>query len=99
TVDSFCNIEKLTVKLCIIGGGVISVELATAMAVLGTKVTIIEVANDILLTEDPEARKTVKDQMIKQGIEIFSGAEINEVKQGKILLARDKVVSFDALLV
>src|SRR5699024_12432535 len=74
-------------------------ELATAMAVLGTKVTIIEVANDILLTEDPEARKTVKDQMIKQGIEIFSGAEINEVKQGKILLARDKVVSFDALLV
>lgn len=99
TTDTFFNMKNQPDTLCIIGGGVISVELATAMAALGTKVTIIEIANDILLTEDPEARKTVKDQMIKQGIEIFSGAEINEVKQGKILLARDKVVSFDALLV
>lgn len=99
TTDTFFNMQSQPDALCIIGGGVISVELATAMAALGTKVTIVEVANDILLTEDPEARQIVKDQLIKQGIEIFSGAEINKVKQGEVLLAHDKVISFDALLV
>jgi len=99
TTDTFFNIQTQPKDLCIIGGGVISVELATAMAALGTKVTIIEVARDILLTEDPEARQIVKDQLIKQGIDIFSNAEIKEVKQEKVLLANDKVIPFEALLV
>src|SRR5699024_4409639 len=99
TTDTFFNIQTQPKDLCIIGGGVISVELATAMAALGTKVTIIEVARDILLTEDPEARQIVNDQLIKQGIDIFSNAEIKEVKQEKVLLANDKVIPFEALLV
>ena len=55
--------------MVIIGGGVISVELAFAMAPLGTKVTIIEVAPDILLTEDPDARKIIKKQLQKKQIQ------------------------------
>ena len=47
--------------MTIIGGGVISVELAFAMAPLGTKVTIIEVAPDILLTEDLKREKSLKN--------------------------------------
>ena len=34
-----------------IGGGVIATELASSMADLGVNVTIVEVADDILLTE------------------------------------------------
>src|SRR5699024_8735753 len=52
TTDTFCDMKTLPKELCRIGGGVISVELATAMAALEVKVTIVEVANDILLTED-----------------------------------------------
>lgn len=47
-------------ELIIIGGGVIGIELAFAMAPLGTKVTVIEAADDILLTEDDEARTIIK---------------------------------------
>ena len=69
--------------MAIIGGGVISIELAFAMAPLGTKVTIIEVAPDILLTEDLDARKIIKKQLQRKQIQTIVKAEIQEVQQGK----------------
>ena len=46
--------EALPKSLVVIGGGVIAAELASSMADLGVKVTIVEVADDILLTEIDE---------------------------------------------
>ena len=51
TTDTFFNLNKLPKKLVIIGGGVIGIELAFAMAPLGTEVTVVEVAPSILMTE------------------------------------------------
>ncbi|MEI3613774.1 dihydrolipoyl dehydrogenase [Pseudogracilibacillus sp. SO30301A] len=98
TTDTFFNMKELPKSLCIIGGGVISVELATAMAALGTKVTIVEVAEDILLTEDATARKVVKNHLAKQKIDIFTAANITEIKRGEVLL-KEKTISFNDLLV
>ena len=97
TTDSFFDLKELPKSLAIIGGGVISIELAFAMAPLGTKVTIIEVAPDILLTEDPDARKIIKKQLQKKQIKTVIKAEIQEVHQGKVILA-DQEISFDTLL-
>ena len=47
TTDSFFNLKELPQCLVIIGGGIISVELAFAMAPLGVDVTVIEVAPTI----------------------------------------------------
>jgi dihydrolipoamide dehydrogenase len=98
TTDTFFNMEALPDSLCIIGGGVISVELATAMAALQTKVTIVEVADDILSTEDADARKIVKKGLEKQGIAIYTSAKITEVKKQKVVL-EDKDIHFNTLLV
>lgn len=98
TTDTFFNIKELPKSLSIIGGGVISVELATVMAALGTKVTIIEVAKDILLTEDPDARQVVKKHLKRQGIDVFTNANITEVKQGKVLLVNENI-TFNKLLI
>ena len=98
TTDSFFDLKELPKSMAIIGGGVISIELAFAMAPLGTKVTIIEVAPDILLTEDPDARKIIKKQLQKKQIKTIIKAEIQEVQQGKVILA-DQEISFDTLLV
>lgn len=98
TTDTFFNIKELPKSLSIIGGGVISVELATVMAALGTKVTIIEVAKDILLTEDPDARQVVKKHLKRQGIDVFTNVNITEVKQGKVLLVNENI-TFDKLLI
>lgn len=98
TTDTFFDLKELPKSLVIIGGGVISVELAFAMAPLGTSVTMIEVAPDILLTEDPDARKIIKKHLQKKQIQTIAQAEIQEVKNGKVLLA-DKEIPFDTLLV
>jgi len=98
TTDTFFDLKKLPKQLVIIGGGVISVELAFAMAPLGTNVTIIEVAPDILLTEDEDARKVIKKHLKKKKIKTITLAEIQEVTDGKVLLT-DQEISFDTLLV
>jgi len=98
TTDSFFDLRELPESLIIIGGGIISIELAFAMAPLGTKVTIIEVATDILLTEDPDARKIIKNQLRKKNIETITNAEIQEVKKDKIVIA-NREIAYNKLLV
>lgn len=98
TTDSFFDLEKLPKNMVIIGGGVISVELAFAMAPLGTKVTIIEVAPDILLTEDLDARNVIKKQLQKKNIQTIIQANLREVKKEKVMLV-DQEISYDTLLI
>lgn len=98
TTDTLFEMTKLPEKLVIIGGGVIAVELATAMAPLGTEVSLVEVASDILLTEEKDIRKTLKKNLKDMGIEIITAAEIQETKKNAIVLG-DRELSFDRLLV
>ncbi|MGX7025905.1 dihydrolipoyl dehydrogenase [Vagococcus hydrophili] len=98
TTDTFFDLKELPKELVIIGGGVIGVELAFAMAPLGTKVTIIEVAPSILMTEDLEATQIIKNQLNKMKVQVIEGATIKDVEAKKVILA-DQEISFDELLV
>lgn len=99
TTDTFFDLEKLPKQLAVIGGGVIATELASSMADLGVRVTIIEVADDILLTEINETREMLKAHLDNQGIKILTKAKIKQVKESKIILDGQDDVSFDTLLV
>lgn len=99
TTDTFFDLEKLPKQLAVIGGGVIATELASSMADLGVRVTIIEVADDILLTEINETREMLKAHLDNQGIKILTKAKIKQVKETKIILDGQDDVSFDTLLV
>ena len=98
TTDTFFNLNKLPKKLVIIGGGVIGIELAFAMAPLGTEVTVVEVAPSILMTEDKEAILLIKAQLKKMGVRVIEGAQINKVNPKQVELINDKL-PFDELLV
>lgn len=99
TTDTFFNLKTLPDKFVTIGGGVIAVELAYAMKMFGVDVTIIEVADDILLTIDKDARKIVKSKLKDIGINIITGAKIERVSENEIVLSSDESVPFDELLV
>ena len=99
TTDTFFELREQPESLVVIGGGIIAVELAFAMAPLGVQVTLIEVAADILLTEDLEARKIIKQKLTRLGIKIITGAVIAEVQEGQVLLGDGEAVPFAALLV
>jgi len=88
TTDTFFSLEELPKQLTIIGGGVIAVEMAFSLAPLGTKVTMLNHSEDILQTEEPDARPLIREQMKKLGIELvtdfhfkhFNGNEIHTSK-------------------
>lgn len=98
TTDTIFSWDKSPGSLVIIGGGVIGVEMAQAFAPLGTKVTLVEVADDILMTEDVEARKLVKKHLKKEGITIITNAKIESIENGKIKVGKESI-SFERLLV
>lgn len=88
TTDTFFDIEELPQQLTIIGGGVIAVEMAFSLAPLGTKVRMLNHSEDILQTEEPDARPIIREKMKKLGIELitdfqfehFNGNEIHTSK-------------------
>lgn len=98
TTDTFFSMEELPEKLVIIGGGVIAVELAFAMEALGVDVTMLEVAKDILLTEDEDARKIIK-QKLKNRMTVETGVVINNISDKVVELAGDKRYPYDQLLI
>ncbi|MTB69523.1 dihydrolipoyl dehydrogenase [Streptococcus uberis] len=99
TTDTFFDLKELPEKLVIIGGGVIAIELAFAMAPLGVDVTVIEVAPQILLTEDEAARKLIKKELISNlGVKVFEHAKIEKVTNEKVILDTEDI-HFDQLLV
>lgn len=85
-------------QLVIIGGGVIAVELAFAMRPLGVEVSVIEVAPDILLTEDADARKLIKQQMQHLGMKIITAAKIQQVESQRVIV-NGQTIPYDCLLV
>lgn len=76
------NLQELPESIVVIGGGVIGVELGGAYANFGTKVTIIEGADDILsLGFEKQMSALVKRSLKKKGVEIYAKAMAKGVEE------------------
>jgi dihydrolipoamide dehydrogenase len=64
------SFQEIPETLAIIGGGVIGVEFAYIYSRMGSKVSIIEVENNLLPQEDKEAGKVLAAELIKAGVNI-----------------------------
>jgi pyruvate/2-oxoglutarate dehydrogenase complex dihydrolipoamide dehydrogenase (E3) component len=65
--------------LLILGGGYVALELAQAMARLGTRVTVCEKTERLLMREDPDIAAAVSAVLSAEGITIVSGADVDRV--------------------
>lgn len=70
TSDDVFKITSLPGELVILGGGVIGVEMATAFSSLGTKVTIIEIMDQILPGYSNDLVLPVQSSLRRMGVEI-----------------------------
>ena len=79
-------LEEQPKELIIIGAGAIGIEFAYFYNVLGTKVTVIEMLDNILPIEDKEVSQTLERSFRKRGIEILTKAVVKkaEVKGKKV---------------
>lgn len=103
-VDSraFLNLKALPERLVILGGGVIGCEFACMAAALGTRVTIVEMLEDIVMVLDRDVRRVLRKHMEALGITLLTGAPLMDIKTDADNVSgtyKDQRVSGDLLLV
>jgi len=77
----FLEITTLPKTLLVLGGGFIGCELACMAALLGVKVTIVELLEDILLLLDPDVRREVRGSMeTSLGIRVLTGKALENIQ-------------------
>lgn len=72
--------NALPSSLVVVGAGVIGCEFADIMAVFGSRVTVVETMDRILLTEDKITARTVKKALEARGVEFRLSATIDSVE-------------------
>jgi dihydrolipoamide dehydrogenase len=76
----FLDITTLPKSMIVLGGGFIGCELACMAALLGVKVTIVELLEDILLLLDADVRREVRGYMEKTiGIRVLTGKALEKI--------------------
>ncbi len=75
--------KALPKSLLVVGSGAIGAEFASFYKNMGSEVTLIEMAENILPVEDEEISKLARKSFEKQGIKIYTSAALKSLKKGK----------------
>jgi pyruvate/2-oxoglutarate dehydrogenase complex dihydrolipoamide dehydrogenase (E3) component len=96
------SLKTLPKSMIAIGGGPISIEMAQAFSRLGTKVTVVELANQILGAEDKDMAEDLMNILISEGIKFHLGSlplgtkDLGNEKEIVIRNAEGKTISMRA---
>jgi glutathione reductase (NADPH) len=81
TSDGFFELEERPDRVVIVGGGYIAVELASILAALGTKVSLVLRAERPLRGFDDDLRSSLRDALVSAGIEVLSETRVTDVEK------------------
>lgn len=81
--DDILSLDKVPASLCVIGGGVVGTEFASLYGRFGSQVTIVEMAPQILPSEDTDCVKELVRHLKKQNITIEAPAKLVSVEDKK----------------
>lgn len=79
TSTDVLNMNELPESICVIGGGVIGLEMASYLHRFGVEVTVLEYAPQVLPNFDAEISKRLKMLLTKQGIKIETDAQVTAI--------------------
>lgn len=79
TSTDVLNLKELPERICVIGGGVIGLEMASYLHRFGVEVIVLEYAPQILPNFDAEISKRLKMLLSKQGIKIETDAQVTAI--------------------
>ncbi len=80
------SLKTVPQKLVVVGGGYIGLELGTAFAKLGSKVTVVEATSQILPQYDAELVKPVAKRLADLGIRVLTGAKAKGLSGNTLLI-------------
>lgn len=72
------NPQALPKSILIVGSGAIGIEFASFYSTMGSKVTVLELHDNILRAEDHEISKLAHQSFVKQGIDIKLKSQVKE---------------------
>jgi pyruvate/2-oxoglutarate dehydrogenase complex dihydrolipoamide dehydrogenase (E3) component len=73
------DLRELPRHLVVLGGGPIGVELAQAFRRLGSAVTVVQSGPELLPRDEPEARAALTRVLVREGVEVRTGARATAV--------------------
>jgi mycothione reductase len=83
TNETVLDLTERPESLLIIGGGYIAVEYGHFFAAMGTQVTILEMADRLILPEESEISVLLKDELLKR-MAVYTGVRAEEIKKSAV---------------
>ena len=80
TSDEALEINKIPRQMAIIGGGYIGVEFATIFNALGSRVTIVEILDNILLGLEDELVRNLRRFLERDGVKILTKSKVEDLR-------------------
>lgn len=102
TSDNVWQLKELPKNLIVLGGGPIGAELAQTFARLGSKITIVEMADRLLVREDPEVSALVKKRFEMESLTVLLKTKVEQIDDGLIVSdpnGQKRKIAFDQILV
>lgn len=100
--DDILGLESVPASLIVIGGGAVGVEIASILAGLGSKITLVEMEPHILPREDAEMVTYLTRMLKRRKLQIVTGATVRAVETGtavRVELSDGGTLSAEAVLV
>ncbi|PBJ81683.1 dihydrolipoyl dehydrogenase [Lysobacteraceae bacterium NML93-0399] len=85
------ELAEVPKQLLVVGGGIIGLEMATVYRALGSNVTVVELADQLMPGADKDLVKPLADRLKKQGVSVHLKTKVVEAKPEKTGI----VVEFD----
>jgi pyruvate/2-oxoglutarate dehydrogenase complex dihydrolipoamide dehydrogenase (E3) component len=100
---SFLEQDAFPERVVVLGGGYIGIEFAQMFARFGSRVMVVEMLDEIINKEDAEIIARVREVLVAEGIELFTGWAVKSVR-GKTARIENKLgevreLPFDAIFV
>ena len=99
TTDTVWDLRELPARLVVLGGGPIGCELSQAFARLGAQVTLVEMADRLLLKEEPRASHLIAQRLGQEGVDVRVGHAATTIRSGQLILESGDAAAFDRILV
>ena len=91
TNETVLQLKERPESIIIIGGGYIAVEYGHFFAAMGAKVTILEMADRLVLAEEPEIAEVLKKELVRR-MDVYTNVRAEEMKgngRGITVIATD----------
>jgi dihydrolipoamide dehydrogenase len=102
TNENIFELDAVPDTIVLVGGGVISLEMATAFSDLGATVHIVELRDRLIGNEDPLVSSTIEAALVDRGVHVHTATSIerfDETTQTAHLTNGDTIEAIDKVLI